>query len=137
MEARLFIRTKHISPSLILGQGKVLQTKNYSIPFNKVITKTLTIPTGTSQIEFYNVYQGKLPDLVILAMVSDMDMSGGYQANPFHFQNFGTNYLCIQANGEQIPRLAYQPNLANQDYIRSYLGVLEALEFDIGRIAGI
>ena len=45
MEARLFIRTKHISPSLILGQERVLQSKNYSIPFNKVITKTLSIPT--------------------------------------------------------------------------------------------
>ena len=64
------------------------------------------MPTGTSQIEFDNVYQGKLP-VVILAMVSDTDMSGGYQANPFHFQNFGANYLCIQANGEQIPSIAY------------------------------
>ena len=131
MEARLFSRTKHISPSLILGQEMALQTKNYSIPFNKVITKTLTIPTGTSQIEFDNVYQGKLPDVVILAMVSDTDMRGGYQANPFHFRNFGANYFCIQANGEQIPRLAYQPNFANQDYIRGYFGVLEALGFDI------
>ncbi|KAF0138562.1 MAG: Uncharacterized protein FD143_3645, partial [Ignavibacteria bacterium] len=54
------------------------------------------------------------------------------QANPFQFQNFGANYLCIQANGEQLPRLAYQPNFANQDYIRSYFGVLEALGYDIG-----
>ena len=43
MEARLFIRAKHISPSLILGQERVLQTKYYSIPFNKVISKTLLI----------------------------------------------------------------------------------------------
>ena len=132
MEARLFIPTNYISPSLSLGQERVLQTKNYSIPFKKVITKTLTIPTGTSQIEFDNVYQGKVPEVVLLAMVSDKDMSGGYQANTFHFQNFRAYYLCIQANGEQIPRLAYQPNFANQDYIRSYFGVLEALGFDIG-----
>ena len=130
--ARLFIRTKEISPGLILAQEKVLQTSNYSIPFHKIITKTLTVPTGTSQIEFDNIYQGKLPDLIILAMVSDADMSGGYQRNPFHFQNFGANYLCMQSNGIQIPRLAYQPDFANRDYIRSYFGVLEALGFDIG-----
>ena len=75
--ARLLFRTKHIAPSLILGQETVLQTKNFSIPFNKVINKTLTIPTGTSQIEFDNVYQGKLPDLVIVTMVSDTDMGVG------------------------------------------------------------
>ncbi|KAF0143336.1 MAG: hypothetical protein FD143_3438, partial [Ignavibacteria bacterium] len=125
MSARLFVRTKEISASLILAQEKVLQNTNYSIPFNKIVTKT-------SQIEFDNIYQGKLPDLIILGMVSDADMSGGYQRNPFNFQHFGANYLCMQANGEQIPRLAYQPDFANRDYIRSYFGVLEALGFDIG-----
>ena len=53
--ARLFIRTKHIASSLSLGQERVWQKKNYSIPFNKVITKTLTIPTGTAEIDFDNV----------------------------------------------------------------------------------
>ena len=132
MSARLFVRTKEISASLILAQEKVLQNTNYSIPFNKIVTKTITVPNGTSQIEFDNIYQGKLPDLIILGMVSDADMSGGYQRNPFNFQHFGANYLCMQANGEQIPRLAYQPDFANRDYIRSYFGVLEALGFDIG-----
>ena len=89
IEARLFIRTKHISPSLILGQERVLQTKIYSIPFTNVITNTLSILSGTSEIEFDNVYQGKLPYVVIFAMVSYTDMSGWYQANPFHFQHFG------------------------------------------------
>ena len=58
MEARLFIRTKHISPSLILGQERVLQSKNYSIPFNKVITKTLTIPTGTFKLNLIMYIRG-------------------------------------------------------------------------------
>ena len=66
-------------------------------------------------------------------MVSDTDRRGEYQANPFHFQNFGATYLCIRANMEQIQRLAYQPNLTIRDYIRSYVGVLEALGFDIGQ----
>ena len=68
-----------------------------------MIRKTLTIPTGTSQIEVDYVYQGKLPDVVILAMVSDKDMSGGYQANPFHFQNFGANYFAIKLMGSKYP----------------------------------
>ena len=38
----------------------------------------------------------------------------------------------MKANGKQIPSLAYQPNFAGRDYIRSYFGVLEALGFDIG-----
>ena len=130
--ARLYVRTKEISPSLIMAHEKMLQTTNYSIPFNKVNTKTITIPTGSSTIEFDNIYQGKLPDLVLLAMVSDANMTGGYQRNPVNFQNFGITYLALQANGEQVPRLAYQPNFASRDYIRAYFSVLEALGQDIG-----
>ena len=33
MRARFLIRTKHIAPSLIVGQQRVLQTKNYSNSF--------------------------------------------------------------------------------------------------------
>ena len=71
-----------------------------------MITATLTIIRDTYQIEFNYVFHGKLPDVVILAMVSDTDMSSGYQSNPFHFENLVANYLCIHANGEQMLRLA-------------------------------
>ena len=54
-----------------------------------MIRKTLTIPTGTSQIEVDYVYQGKLPDVVILAMVSDTDMSGGSMQTHFTFKILG------------------------------------------------
>ena len=54
-EAPFFIRTNHISPSLILGQETVLQTNNSSIPLKKVITKTITIHTGNRIVGFvYN-----------------------------------------------------------------------------------
>ena len=55
MEARLFIRTKHISRSLILGLERVLQSKNYSIPFNNVIIKlyrSLRLPHKLNLIRY-------------------------------------------------------------------------------------
>ena len=52
MEGRLFIRTKHISPPFILCQEMVMQTENYSIPFNTLIGKTLTIPTVPPKLRF-------------------------------------------------------------------------------------
>ena len=127
ISARLFIRTKEIAKPLILAHEKMLQKSNLSIPFNKVTTKTVTVPNGTSSIEFDNICTGKLPDLVILAMVSDGNMNGGYQVNPFNFQHLNINFLCLTANGEQIPRIAFQPDFSLKEYIRCYFGVLEAL----------
>ena len=102
MQDRIFIRTKHISHALIIVQGRVLETKKSSITFKKKTTKNQSIPTGTSQIVFLIVYQRELPDVLILDIVSDTVMTGGGQANPFHFQRFGAKYLCIQANWDQI-----------------------------------
>ncbi|KAF0151262.1 MAG: hypothetical protein FD188_3455, partial [Ignavibacteria bacterium] len=75
--ARLFIRSKEVSPNLIVAHENLLQSSNYSIPYTRIVTKTLTIPQGTTQIEFVNVYQGILPDLVIMGLVSDANMTGG------------------------------------------------------------
>ena len=77
MEARSFLRNNHISPALVLCHEHVLQNKNYSISFNKVISITVPFTKVTFQTQFDNVYQGKLPDVFILAMVSDTDLRDG------------------------------------------------------------
>ena len=132
VSANFIVQTKVFSPSFLMAQEKLLQTNNFVLPMNKVDPKTLMLPTGTSQIEFDNVYQGKLPDLVTLAFVADADMAGGYQNNPFNFQNFGVNYLAMQANGDLVPRIPYQPNFTTGDYISDYLTVMRALGQDNG-----
>ena len=132
LSARMYIHTKQISPSLLVAHEKMLQKSNYRIPYNKVTTKTISLANGLSVYEQDNIYMGQLPDLIVVAFVADNDMGGGYQRNPFNFQNFGINYFAIKANGEQIPRVAHQPNFEKGDYIRSYIAVLEALGYDIG-----
>ena len=117
LSARFFMKTKVVAPSLALAQEKILQTKNFKIPYKRVTAKTLTIPTGTTSFESDNVYLGKIPDMIMLGLVSDANMSGGYQNNPFYFQHFGLNYLSLKANGEQFPRLAYQPDFANNEWL--------------------
>lgn len=124
MDARFDYSGEHISPALILDEERVLPTKEYPISFNNLISKHQAIPAGTSQNEFDNGFQCKLPDLVIFAIVSDADMSAGYQAYPFHIHHFVTNFICLKANLEQIFTVAYQPNFPNCDDIRRYLGVI-------------
>ena len=132
LAVRLLIRTKEIAPSLAIAHERLLQTTNYKIAYNKVTTKTISIASGTTVFEQDNIYMGLLPDLVVLALIADADMAGGYQRNPFNFQNFDLNYLALKANGEQVPRLAHRPDFANKDYINSYIAVLSALGYDIG-----
>ena len=131
-KARLLIRTKEASPSLVLAHERMLQKNNFRIPFNKVALKRLTVPTGVTNVEFDNIYTGQLPKRIICAMVRDTHMHGEYSTNPFFFQNFGLSYLSMKMNGMDIPRIPYQPNFATGDYIREYFLFLEGLGLDLG-----
>ena len=94
--------------------------------------KHLSIPANQTSISFDNVFTGALPDLVIVGLVSDADLAGGYQRNPFNFQNFGVNRIELKRNGTSVPRGGYTPNFANWQYLKAYMTFLQELECDTG-----
>ena len=130
--AKLYIRTKKVSPSLIMAHEQMLQTGTYKIPFTKVQMKTLTIPQGVTNFQYDNLYLGNLPDRIALALVHDEAVTGSYTRNPFKFDHYGLTHLGLKVGGEQIPKIPYQPDFTTRDYLREYMTVLSALGFDMG-----
>ena len=51
----------------------------------RVQMKHLTIFANFTFINFDNVFTIDLPDLVVVGLVSDADLAGGYQRNPLNF----------------------------------------------------
>ena len=47
--------------------------------------KHLSIPANQTSINFDNIFTGFLPDLVIVGLMSDADLAGGYQRNSFNY----------------------------------------------------
>ena len=79
-----------------------------------------------------NVYTGSLPERVVVGLVGDNRLNGRWNLNPFHFEHFDLTHVAMLVNGEQIPRVAYQPHFDRGDYLREYLALLEGLSLDIG-----
>ena len=90
--------------------------------------KHLSIPANQTSINFDNVFTGALPDLVIVGLVSDADLAGGYQRNLFNFQNFGVNRIELKRNSTSRPSKGYTPNFANKQYIKAYMTFHQELE---------
>ena len=130
---KLWVRTKEVSPSLqIAHEGMLMKGVNIRIPYTKVLVKHLTIPAGLTSINYDNVYQGVLPNRLLLAFVRDTTMNPAAGANPFTFSNVDLSSLQLILDGEGFPRTPYQPNFQTGDYIREYMGLLETLNLDIG-----
>ena len=64
--------------------------------------------------------------------MSDADHAGGYQRNPFNFQNFSVNRIDMTRNGMPVPRHGYTPNFENGQYKKDYMTFFEQLDCDSG-----
>lgn len=130
LNARMFIRKKLASPSLLLAHEQMLNSSNMRIAYNKVLTKHHAIAAGTTVYTLENAFLGTLPDRVFIAFVRSDAMSGTRKLNPFNFQAFGLTSISLNVNGEQVPRVALEPDFAKQDYEREYWNLLEVLDLD-------
>ena len=102
------------------------------IPFTKVEMKTATIANGLSAISLDNLYTGTLSERIRLLLFADNRINGHTGRNPFAFEHFNLSHVAMLVNGEQLPRVAYQPDFARGDYLWEYLGMLEGLGLDTG-----
>ena len=58
------------------------ENKNYIIPLTKVSMKRLNIQSGGTSCTFDNLFNGKLPDRIALALVADAAANWSYSATP-------------------------------------------------------
>ena len=89
--------------------------------------KQLSISVNQASINFDNVFTSALPDLVIVGLVTDADLTCGYQRYLFNFKNFGVNRSEQKHNGTPRPSLSFTLNFKNRLYIKDYMTVLQEL----------
>ena len=135
LSARLWVRTKMVSPNFLLAQETMLRKHNFRIPFNMVEMKTASITQGLTSIELDNIFTGTMPERVVIGLLSDACVNGASGANPFHFHHFDLCHVALLVNHVQFPRQAYEPNFTTGDYIREYYGLLEGIGLDTGNKA--
>ena len=78
--------------------------------------KHLFNPANQTSIKFDNVFTGALPDLVVVRLERDGNLSGGYKRNPFNYQNFGGYRIELNRNDTPMPTKGYTLNFANNQY---------------------
>ena len=81
------IRIKQLTSTALKAHMELLHLQNIIHHYTRVQMKHLAILTNQTSINFGNIFTGDLPDLVIVGLVSDADLAGGYQNNLFNFQN--------------------------------------------------
>jgi hypothetical protein len=80
----------------------------------------MTIERGSSQFMKDNLFLGKAPHRIILAMVETDAYHGKSDKNPFNFQHFNISEICLYKDGVPFPRPLTRMSFKNGKCAEAY-----------------
>ena len=63
----------------------------------------------------------------MVGLVTNAGFNGDPTKNPFNFENAGVKKLDVSINGDTIMSRPFEPDFANNMYLRSYLSLYQGL----------
>ena len=126
-EAKLLIRKEKPSIAVQLAHEKALLRGNAKYPIQRTVCKVLTVPRGNLMFSQDNVYQGQIPNRIVIGMVDDAAFNGNVMKNPFNFHHYDVNYLGVYIEGKPVPHKPLTPDFEKGRFIQAYNSIFQAL----------
>ena len=125
-----------IHPDILKSHARTLKDKPAIYPFNRTDVKTFAVPKGQYNVNLDDIFQGKIPNRLVLGMVSADAYAGDLTKNPFNFKHYNFDFMCLYANGQSVPAKALQPKFSSNTFIEAYQTLFSGMNID-GKDAGI
>lgn len=128
----LFVAYQQVSAELLQAHASALHTAPAKYPITRFEMTYDVIPANQTEHNYDNVFTGRLPRRVFVALVNSDAMNGSTADNtdPFKFEPHGLKFACMYINGVQFPSIPYRPDFSTEkkEYGREYLEFMRALE---------
>lgn len=118
--ASLYLRKVKLIPEIPLSHAKVLQMARAKYPITKTEITSFSIPQGNMSVVQDHLFTGRIPNKVVIGMVTQSAFLGDLKLSPYNFQHFDLNYIGLFADGNSIPHKPLTPNFAENSYIQAY-----------------
>ena len=100
-------------PAVLDDHSMALLKPNARYSIRKSEIKTFSIPKGNVQTVKESLFSGQLPRRLVIGLLDSQALTGHNKKNPFNFQHFNPNYLCIYVDGERVPTRPLTPDYTN------------------------
>ena len=90
-----------VLPSIITAHAEKLKTTNAKYPFTRTEVRLMSIPAGSLNFNYNNLFNGLRPTRVVVGFVDSQAAAGSYALNPFNFQHFNLSQIALKLN--QVP----------------------------------
>ena len=131
-DAQLLVQRVSASDKTSVGIEKALERGRAKYTVNKIQCKDITIPPGNRSITEDRLFNGKIPNRVIIVFVDNDAFHGSYSTNPYNFQHMNVSEIGLSINGQPLPyseplKLIFNDNGSGQ-YIRAYHALFSGID---------
>lgn len=126
-KAVLWTRKVLCEPSVLTAHESGLSTQNAVYPINKVEMTTFTIPSGCQSYSRDNLFQGKIPKMIVIGLIKNTAFNGTKTEDPFAFTHCNINEISLNKEGESVPYKPFTPDYDNGRYCREYLTLFQSV----------
>ena len=126
-ECKIYIRNVSVNPTVRIAHEVGLKSENAIYPFQRSILKNFAVSQGLSNISLDNIFNQKIPKMIVFCMVGNQAFNGTLKSNPFNFEHFDCNFIGLYKDGICLPRKEFAPDFKNGKCVREYVAMMQNL----------
>ena len=123
--AHVSICSVKLNSQVVSAQNEVLRTTPAVYNFKKSDIKAFTIPSGILNWSMDDIFLGRIPESVTIALTESDAFYGNVTKNPFNFKHMNVNQIGMEINGQSQPSVPLRPDFENRNYVEAYLSLFQ------------
>lgn len=126
-QAVLYVRRVKVSPSIEIAHAKSMEKCNALYPIHQTELTIIPLGAGLRSLTKDNLFAGKVPRKLVIAMISSDAYNGSYSTSPFQFSHNKLNRVDITFEGESVGDTPLAMDFDKNLYMRAYQNLFTAL----------
>ena len=110
IDVRFKLCVQRLNRGALVAHEKLLHAQPAMYPYLRSDIKTTSIAAGQYGYSVDDLFQGLVPNKLIVGLVSSVAYTGDYGKNPFYFQPYDCSSLGLYIDGQSYPSQPLQPN---------------------------
>lgn len=132
-EAKLLVCAVRVRDEVMRGVEETLKHSPALYPYTRSDIRTLALSKGSNNVYLEDVYQGRVPDQLIVAAVSTAGYNGSLKRSAFNYRHYDCSYLGFFVDGESVPSKPLRMNFDNSMYMDAYRSLVRDVNLGIDR----
>jgi len=104
-----------------------LNRGNYLLPIKNTVISTYNIASGQFSFHVDTPFGGRIPNRLVVGMVTAKAFEGSYTTNPFNFQHFDVKEMGFTVNERSLPGPPIETDYEANSYINAFRTLTSSL----------